>query len=83
MRKALGFAVGMVCGALVGVAVGMLLAPASGAELQQRIRAQVEDLIRKGQEAAAAKRTELERQLEAFRQGQPVILQESSQPPAS
>jgi gas vesicle protein len=83
MRKVLGFAVGVLCGALVGVVVGMLLTPTSGAELRARIRAQVEDLIRKGQEAAAAKRTELERQLEAFKQGQPVVLQDSSHPPAA
>jgi len=80
MRKMMGFLAGLICGALVGAVAGLLLAPYAGPELQQRIRAQVQDLIEKGQQAAAAKRAELETQLEAFKQGRPVVLQEPTEP---
>jgi gas vesicle protein len=78
MRKFFGFLAGVICGALVGVVAGLLLAPYAGPELQRRIRGQVEGLVEKGQKAAASKRTELEMQLEAFKKGQAVVLQESS-----
>lgn len=75
MRKLLSFLLGMVCGAFVGGVVGLLLAPYSGNELQKRIQEETQTLIQKGQEAATAKRVEMEAQLEAFKQGQPIILQ--------
>jgi gas vesicle protein len=65
----------MVFGAFVGGVVGLLLAPYSGNELQSRIRSETQTLIQKGQEAATAKRVEMEAQLEAFKQGQPIVLQ--------
>ena len=76
MRKFMSFLAGILCGALVGAVTAILLAPYSGSELQDRIRAQADDLIEKGREAAMVKRTELEAQLEAFKRGEPVILQE-------
>jgi gas vesicle protein len=80
MRKLLNFLLGMVFGAFVGGVVGLLLAPYSGGELQERIREEAQALIQKGQEAATAKRVEMETQLEAFKQGQPIVLQK---PPTS
>lgn len=76
MRKLIGFLAGLLCGALVGAVLGILLAPYGGAELRERIRSGIQMLIEKGQEAAAARRAELEAQLEAFKQGRPVVLQE-------
>lgn len=76
MRKFIGFLAGLLCGALVGAVLGILLAPYGGAELRERIRSWVQVLIEKGREAAAARRAELEAQLEAFKQGRPVVLQE-------
>jgi len=61
---------------LIGAVAGLLLAPYAGADLQQRIRSWAENLLEKGQQAAATKRAELEAQLEAFKQGRPVILQD-------
>ncbi len=80
MRKLFAFLAGLICGALVGGVVGLLLTPYAGPELRQRIRTQVQGLIEKGQQAAAAKRAELEAQLEAFKQGRPVVLQEPKEP---
>ena len=75
MRKTLGFLAGALCGALVGAVAGLLLAPYAGEELRGQIKSQVDGLLEKGQQAAAAKRSELESQLEAFKQGQPVTLE--------
>jgi gas vesicle protein len=75
MRKTLGFLAGALCGAVVGSAAGLLLAPYAGAEFREQIKSQVDSLLEKGQQAAAAKRSELESQLEAFKQGQPVTLE--------
>jgi len=76
VRKLIGFLAGLLCGALVGAVLGILLAPYGGEELRGRIRTWAQTLIEKGREAAAARRAELEAQLEAFKQGRPVVLQE-------
>ena len=75
MRKLLGFLAGVLCGALVGAVTAILLAPYGGAELRQRTRNWVQDLVEKGREAAMSKRAELETQLEAFKRGQSLVLQ--------
>jgi gas vesicle protein len=69
MRRTISFFIGLFSGAMVGVAVALLLAPSSGSELQDRVRARVEELIEEGKRAAAARRIELEAQLEAFKRG--------------
>ena len=79
MRKLMGFVAGVICGAVVGGVAGLLLAPYAGPELQQRIRTRVQDLVEKGQQAAVSRRAELETQLEAFKQSQPVVLEEPSE----
>lgn len=79
MRRAVSFLAGAICGAVVGAVAALLLAPYGGAELRGQITARVQELIEKGQQAAMAKRAELEAQLEAFKQGRPVVLQESSE----
>ncbi len=79
MRKLMNFIAGVLCGALVGSVAGLLLAPYTGAEFRGRIGSYAGDLVEKGRQAAAVKRAELEVQLEAFKHGQPVVLQEPSE----
>ena len=75
MRRTINFFVGVVSGAIVGATVAILLAPSSGQELQGRMRSRVQELIEEGRRAAAARRVELEAQLEAFKRGAPVVIE--------
>jgi gas vesicle protein len=71
MRKATSFLIGLLSGAVVGGVLALLFAPYAGEELQIRIRDGVTDLVEEGKRTAAAKRLELEAQLESFKRGQP------------
>lgn len=83
MRKSISFLIGALSGAIVGAAIAILLAPYSGHELQKQMRARVQGLIEEGRRAAAARRAELEAQLEAFKRGTPVVVEAAAeQPPA-
>jgi gas vesicle protein len=81
MRRAISFLIGVVSGAMVGAAVAILLAPSSGQELQGQMRSRVQELIEEGRRAAAARRTELEAQLEAFKRGAPVVIESTGGQP--
>lgn len=81
MRKTVSLLIGLLAGAVVGAAAATLLAPYSGTELQQRMRARVQELIEEGRRAASARRAELEAQLEAFKRGTPVTIEATSEPP--
>jgi gas vesicle protein len=81
MRRAISFLVGVVSGAMVGAAVAILLAPSSGQELQSQMRGRVQELIEEGRRAAAARRAELEDQLEAFKRGAPVVIESTGGQP--
>ena len=81
MRKTVSLLVGLLAGAVVGAAAATLLAPYSGTELQQRMRARVQELIEEGRRAASARRAELEAQLESFKRGTPVTIETTSEPP--
>jgi gas vesicle protein len=74
MRKTISFLVGLFAGVVVGAVAAILLAPYSGSELQERARARVQGLIEEGKRAAAARRAELEAQLESFKRGTPVAV---------
>jgi gas vesicle protein len=65
------FLVGALLGGLVGSSLALLLTPESGESLRQRIRTDAENLQQEVGQAAAAKRTELEQQLEALRISRP------------
>ncbi len=67
MRRLIGFLVGICTGALVGATVAILLTPESGKDLRSDLRNRMERFRGELQEAAAQRRTELERQLEAMR----------------
>jgi hypothetical protein len=71
MRKTISFLTGLLAGAVVGATAVILLAPTSGSEMQERLRSRVQELIDEGKQAAAARRAELETQLEAFKRGTP------------
>ena len=75
MRKLVSFLAGLLAGAVVGAAAAILLAPSSGTELQDRARIRVQALIEEGKRAAAARRAELEAQLDAFKRGTPVTIE--------
>ena len=75
MRKVINFLAGLLAGAVVGAAAAILLAPYSGSELQEQVRARVQALIEEGRHAAAARRAEMEAQLEAFKRGTPVTIE--------
>jgi len=81
MRKGFSFLVGLLAGAVVGVAAAMLLAPYSGTELQERMRTRAQGLIEEGKRAAAARRAELEAQLEAFKRGNAVTIETTPEQP--
>ena len=80
MRKMMNFVTGVLCGATIGAVLALLMAPYSGADLQSQIRSQVEELVEKGRQAANIKQAELETQLEAFKRGQSVVLQDPPTP---
>lgn len=77
MRKFMVFLAGLIVGLWTGGVIAMLFAPQSGSVLQQRIREGVERLVEEGKSAAEARRQELEEQLESFKQGRPIVLQEN------
>ena len=82
MRKTISFLIGLFSGAIVGVAAALLLAPYSGSELQDRVRARVQELIEEGKRAAAARRAELEAQLEGFKRGPvPIVIETTPEQP--
>jgi gas vesicle protein len=78
MRKTVFLIIGLLAGAVVGAATAILLAPYSGQELQARIRTRAQRLIEEGKRAAAARRAELQAQLEGFKRGTPVAVEEST-----
>ena len=78
MRKVVNFLAGFFVGGLTGAAAGLLLAPRRGSELQQQIRARIDELAAEGEKAAAARRAELESQLEAFKSGEPLTIESAS-----
>lgn len=80
MRKTVYLIIGLLAGAAVGAATAILLAPYSGQEMQSRIRTRAQDLIEEGKKAAAARRVELQAQLESFKRGADKT--KADQPPA-
>jgi gas vesicle protein len=81
MRKGFSFLVGLFAGVVVGTIAAILLAPYSGPELQERVRTRVQGLIEEGRRAAAARRAELEGQLENFKRGAPVTIETTPEQP--
>ena len=59
MRFLAGFFIGM----LLGAVTVLLITPQSGKDLQDGVRARIDDLIAEGRDAAAVRRAELETRL--------------------
>lgn len=83
MRKFISFLVGLLSGAIVGGAVGLLLAPYKGEELQNQVRARIQELLEEGKQAAAVRQTELENQLESFKRGKPITIETAPEQPSA
>ncbi len=67
MQKALNFVLGMVLGGLVGSTLALLLTPVSGDELRMQVNEYTRQLKSEVQQAANARRVELERELADLR----------------
>ncbi len=81
MRKVVFFLTGVLAGAVLGAVAALLLAPYAGPELQERVRTRVQELVEEGRRAAAARRAELETQLEAFKRGTPLTIETAPEEP--
>jgi hypothetical protein len=67
MNKVVSFLSGLITGALLGAAVAILLAPASGQDLRDQMTNRARQIEIEVKQAAAARRAELEQQLDALR----------------
>ena len=67
MRRLSNFMMGFVIGGLIGATVALLLTPSSGEELRLQIMERTKQIKSEVQQAAAARRAELEEQLAALR----------------
>ena len=67
MQKALNLVLGLVLGGLVGSAVALLLTPMSGDELRMEVRDYSRQVRSEVEQAANARRAELERELANLR----------------
>lgn len=66
MRKLLTFVYGVVIGGTVGVAASILFAPASGEDMRGNARKRYQQILDESARAAAARRAELEAELDAM-----------------
>ncbi len=67
MRKITSFISGLMIGSLVGATLALLLAPASGDDLRSEVQGRMQRLKDEMEQAASAKRAELEGQLSQLR----------------
>jgi gas vesicle protein len=67
MQKALNFVLGLVLGGLVGSTLGLLLTPVSGDELRMQVNEYTRQVKSEVEQAANARRMELERELADMR----------------
>jgi len=63
MRRVMFFVIGILCGVTVGAAAALLLSPASGDTMRRDARRRFDELMRDAQQAAEARRVELETEL--------------------
>ena len=67
MRRTFSFLYGAFIGGLIGAAMGLLLAPGSGEEVRKQMKDHAEQIQLEVKNAAAARRAEMEKQLETLR----------------
>ncbi len=71
MKRISNFITGFVFGGVLAASIVLLLTPTSGEELRAQAQERVKGLQEEIQRAAAARRAELEAQLEALRAARP------------
>jgi gas vesicle protein len=76
MRRLVSFLLGAVGGAIVGATIAILVAPESGQDLRSDLRNRISRFGDELKGAASQRRTELERQLQSFRQPGEIPLEE-------
>ena len=67
MKGLMNFLSGMMVGAMVGATLAILLAPSSGDELRNQLQSRVDTIQTDVKQAAASRRSELEKQLAELR----------------
>jgi gas vesicle protein len=67
MRNLIAFIAGAALGSLVGSILALLMAPESGVELRSKTQARYQEIRSQIIDASAARRAELEQQLQALR----------------
>lgn len=67
MKGILSFMKGLIWGGVAGAAAALLFAPASGEDTQRRLRQRADTIREEVNQAAAARRAELEQQLATLR----------------
>ena len=67
MRRICSFLYGSFIGSLIGATIGLLLAPDSGDDVRKQMKGRVEQIQLEVKNAAADRRTEMEKQLETLR----------------
>jgi gas vesicle protein len=76
MRRLVSFLLGATGGAIVGATIAILLAPESGQDLRSDLRNRISRFGDELKDAASQRRTELEHQLQSFRQPGEIPLEE-------
>ncbi len=71
MQRTLSYLAGVVTGALVGATIMVLFTPTSGETIRSDLRKRIDGLVSQMQDAAQARRTEMEAQLDALREPKP------------
>jgi gas vesicle protein len=71
MRRTFSFLYGAFIGSLIGAAFGLLMAPGSGEDVRKQMKDRAEQIQLEVKNAAAARRAEMEKQLETLRAPRP------------
>lgn len=71
MRRTFSFLYGAFIGSLIGATFGLLMAPAAGEEMRKQMKDRAEQIQLEVKNAAAARRAEMEKQLETLRAPRP------------
>lgn len=68
MNRAFRVSLGLVIGMVAGFGIGLLFVPKSGRDTQEKIQARIAEIRRAGQEAAQARRIELQQRFDEMTQ---------------
>jgi gas vesicle protein len=68
VNRAFRVSLGLVIGMVAGFGIGLLFVPRSGRDTQAEIQARIAEIRRAGQEAAQARRIELQQQFDEMTQ---------------